>query len=78
MSIDNPTSSSSTNRSFDLWLEWHPRNYYFYFKVVSGLKIDFNDPNFNYAGAQYSKFAKHEIIPLFIQTKDCLKVIIFP
>lgn len=47
-----------------------PRNYDFYFKVVSGLKIDFNDPNFNYAGAQYSKFAKHEIIPLFIQTKD--------
>ena len=47
-----------------------PRNYDFYFKVVSGLKIDFNDPNFIYAGAQYSKFAKHEIIPIFIQTKD--------
>lgn len=42
-----------------------PRDYNFYYNVVSGLRIDFNDPNFPYAGAQYSKFARNEIMPLF-------------
>ena len=42
-----------------------PKNYEYYFNVIKNFSLDFNDPNFPYAGAQYSKFAKNEIIPLF-------------
>lgn len=45
-----------------------PREMSFYERVLKNLKIDFNDSKdspFQYAGAQYSKFAKQEIIPLF-------------
>lgn len=42
-----------------------PQNYDYYYNIIKKLSLDFNDVNFPYAGAQYSKFAKNEIIPLF-------------
>ena len=42
-----------------------PKDYNYYFDKIKKLSIDFNDVNFPYAGAQYSKFAKNLIIPLF-------------
>lgn len=46
-----------------------PQDYSFYQSKFKNLKIDFSDSDdnpFKYAGAQYSKFAKAELIPLFI------------
>ena len=42
-----------------------PKDYNFYFDVIKDLKIDFNSLYFEYAGAQYSRFAREKIIPLF-------------
>ena len=44
-----------------------PKDNAFYTKFLQKLLIDFNDTPekpFKYAGAQYSKFAKNELIPL--------------
>ncbi len=51
-----------------LYLTNGPKNYDFYAKVLSGFQMDFNenpDNPFEYGGAQYSKFAKAKIIPVF-------------
>lgn len=44
-----------------------PKDKEFYGRVLEKMEIDFNPTNtsFKYAGAQYSKFAKTEIVPLF-------------
>ena len=49
-----------------------PKNYNFYSSVFQDWDFSFEnskDKNkqFPYAGAQYSKFAKNEIIPLFVR-----------
>lgn len=49
-----------------------PQNYNFYVEVFKDWNFSFEnskekDKQFPYAGAQYSKFAKNEIIPLFIK-----------
>lgn len=49
-----------------------PQNYEFYFSIFKDWNFSFENSKekenqFPYAGAQYSKFAKNEIIPLFIR-----------
>ena len=41
------------------------KDYNYYYDKIKKLSIDFNSVDFPYAGAQYSKFAKDKIIPLF-------------
>lgn len=50
-----------------------PKDYAYYMRVFKNWNFSFdNSPGniFPYAGAQYSKFAKNEIIPLFINYKQ--------